>query len=682
LIDDYFARGTRYEIAVPNELGVPISLDSVKISISDRQKLTWAEPNWELLPFFDFLVVKVRNDGWEDFRGTELDLFASPGQFAPDDARGRWDRWPGPDIERVRGILDKQSSPIQFKAPLADKQYFFLKLVADAEPFGFVFDRGAVTPRIPRTRVFLTMASGRDMGHAATTSVPVIHVVEPGEQRVGKPKGDYGQSSLFGSMTPLGGGRIERMFQTTVLQLAAHDDKELYASELTGASLHGGLAPSGVFLFGNAVAAYVPEQVIVRLYGITVDLRGRTGDVDLEFPVGRMIGPQKDERPVDEKPQADAKSDPKIGPMTFDLRFITDRPSEFTVGASMTWHVGSNEPVTHKRKQFRIRTTFPREHDVSWRATKDFVEKLIAADPSVLERCRKFIDDGIPAPKRGTAAELQAFTRKYVDALLVLSVKADGSDGPRLKKASELLYLTADRGDKMRITRHRLAIDALPILSEVGPDAAAAFVRSCLLSKSGTDEDAGREFIDRKRLLAIAMSCRAILPALLTKPDGLADMLDHRRVREYWDPAEFMLACHLGLPAIEQVLGQDGLFDKDRLLGCLALAACTNPDKRTRAFLVGVVQKQLRKENLERPSAASILFSLQVGGGGEFRADVRNLLKRLPRDMSSADVLFAGLRYVQAIGVTSEEKELLRELSKYSYRSEVRDLAKKLLESL
>jgi len=63
--DGMLARGVRHELSVPNVLNVPIMLDSVKISVSNRKDLTWPEPNWELLPFLDFLVIKVRNDGWE-----------------------------------------------------------------------------------------------------------------------------------------------------------------------------------------------------------------------------------------------------------------------------------------------------------------------------------------------------------------------------------------------------------------------------------------------------------------------------------------------------------------------------------------------------------------------------------------------------------------------------------------
>jgi len=74
-------------------------------------------------PFLDFLVIKVRNDGWEDFHARELDPFAVPGQFAPGGDVGRWG--PFSDVERVRNLVEKKSTPIGIKEPLVDWRCFF-----------------------------------------------------------------------------------------------------------------------------------------------------------------------------------------------------------------------------------------------------------------------------------------------------------------------------------------------------------------------------------------------------------------------------------------------------------------------------------------------------------------------------------------------------------------------------
>src|SRR5204862_77699 len=137
------------------------------------------------------------------------------------------------------------------------------------------------------------------------------------------------------------------------------------------------------------------------------------------------------------------------------------------------------------------------------------------------------------------------------------------------------------------------------------------------------DKSEGDEVLEPDTLLAVAMSCESLVRPLLRKGRDLIPLLDKRdQPRRIWTPAEFMLACHMNLSGIEQALIGDDVTEKDRLLACLAYAACTTPEAQTKAFLVGAVRKHLKDQKLELASATAILWSLQVAQNPEFRSDV------------------------------------------------------------
>ena len=670
-------------VEFPNSLGVSIDLESVVLEVKEFVPHKIADPQLEILPFLDHLVVKLRNDGWRDFETKGIELFAPP-RLAPE---GR--AWQ--DVNRVRRILKELRPAAVRQATIGEPEYYFFELAANAEPFGFHYGSiplaNGSPPRMraePPSMHVETTGGRREIVRVARRQ----DAREPGKfpKTVPRtPSSHRGAKATFAGTVRTTGLPIIKQYHGRKLQLVPLTRQEQYLSHVLDADLRGALYKDWAFAFGDyRVDRERYGFAVPRLFGATVRIDRKDVDRPRELPINVRIDDQN--------------------ALKVELLFVSDQPVEFVVEVSGKYRVGTNPSQVWSRKKFVALIDFPRPTDVSWLETREFLAVMRERD-GVLEQARKTLRTSLSFDDTNTQADIEQACREFSQAMLVVQSANDHKDAPLLLEAAGLVVAPIDFTDPVeRNWRTRLLLYAFPLACVHVPDRAADFAIDLYLQFRGhlglRRDLQQRQLVDLSiYTMSIALVKEAVRHEIVGKVERLrplvAKFAEVRPLRDgtFATATDCLLACYLGLYNTQGWLRSPGVsgLEPFRVIpqnaaSCMAFVVATSPDREIRDSLMRQLKIMLKSPprksewKLEVEDDLRQTFEcMTVLQFAELRDDATNWLSKNTTNRAQPDDIQAALEYVAAVGIGRDDASKVAPYLDYPYRSEIRELARKAL---
>jgi hypothetical protein len=456
-------------------------------------------------------------------------------------------------------------------------------------------------------------------------------------------------------------------YRARELQLQPFSEESLFLSHLLGGGLQGRMsdnwfvATEGVFTF------HIEMAQMTRIWGLTVDCndgreRRRSYLVDAEVQPGNAL--------------------------RFDINVTSAKSARITAAIGCTYQIGDGPSAASLVRDFTVRTRIPRAASTGWDETLRFLEELRRFEPQAPTRALEVLESARRPPLDGASAKQTVSARLVRDALLVLAVDPDPASSKAV--AEFMQFLVTPAGSTF--------VDAaFPLLCESNPKRAVELALTSYESKKGPDRNNTKliaiglcvpEFVrelksNRARILRALSEGPGERP-LLKMPAHLGAGQDQRlpKIRAEsdlsdfiaHDPIDVILAVLAGVPDLGKNLPRpDSWFAKDWALAAWATSLSRSPDLEMR------LRERLGSDKVFAEDAVLMIDAWGYTANDRFWSDVHQFARRAANDPAFVEALAASLRYFQRFPPRAGLRPLLQDLESYPHDKSIRDAARAML---
>jgi hypothetical protein len=630
-------------IKLKNRYSENCYIESLKFHVKQFKVDTKPKLFYQIFPFFDTIIVQISNVGWGTYRGESLSLFNQDESIKLSKDFGET------EDSRLVNIFDIDTTSKALSS-VVDTSFVVYRVGPKAMPFVFHsmgnFDlHDMYRPEIPIAMgpVGSKKPIVKTVAHTVYKPVPYIRV--EGEQLI------FGYANFDGILTQFNGSSKKISFLARQIPLVDLATEERLMITQWDHELIGQLNTHWNFIFGNV--KYVAEQSVkeilfTSIVGITIDL-GVGTESTLNAQVNAKIAPGEI--------------------LEFPLTFVASKSATFKVDIEGKYRYGESPPRSFLIKQDLTKTIqAPRTTSLEDLGIGKLIAGLRIADPNLEERGKELLKNFSMRSKEEQASLLSnSYELFKIKHALSLALYSEDPGLNNLGRRVIAILVENHSQKKQEITGDEpVYMSLFPLICKFNPDAAVEIaIRDC---SDNTTSPADH------KLLGQCVCFEKAHPYLGRYREKILQILSDKQ--QNWDNQEIALAALLKDPKcanliIERLKGESGEYQS---LELFVWASSKLKDPQLDAAIAGL----LKSETTNSQAIKVILETAVKCNKEDFKHDVIRLATRIQNKSDYVESLLACIKYLEKYR-TADAETLLRGLRDYPLRSEIRDLANKIL---